>query len=304
MNTPTHLKQQKRINTMSLSNPTVLRDIIERYGFEFTKSLGQNFLIDNNIVESLARLSGADKDTAVLEVGPGIGTMTVQLAEMCGELTAVEIDKTLIPILSETLAPYPHARVINEDIMKADINAICDSFTKKRIVACANLPYYITTPVIALLLESCRFESLSIMIQKEVGDRLASKPGKGEYGAFTVFVNTYAEVDLAFKIPASCFMPRPNVDSVALKLNMRKDPLVPADKRDFFFKVVKAAFAQRRKTLVNSLSSTFGNRIPKADITQIITECGFNEKIRGEVLGIPEFYALSEKISYYIENNA
>ncbi len=288
---------------MSLSNPSVLRDIIDRYGFEFTKSLGQNFLIDNNVVENLVMLTGADKDTSVLEVGPGIGTMTVRLAEICGELTAVEIDKSLIPILSETLSPYPNARIINGDIMKTDINAICDSFTKKRIVACANLPYYITTPVIALLLESCRFDMLSIMIQKEVGDRLASKPGKSEYGAFTVFVNTYAEVELAFKIPSSCFMPKPKVDSVALKLNMRKDPLVPADKREFFFKVVKAAFAQRRKTLVNSLAASFGDKIPKSDISQMIVECGFNEKIRGEVLDIPEFYALSEKIFDYLENN-
>lgn len=281
---------------MLLTNPTVVNDIMTRYGFRFTKSLGQNFLIDSNMVKSLSDLSGADSDTAIFEVGPGIGTLTESLASRCGEIACVEIDRKLIPILNETLSRFDNIRIINDDILKTDIHDICDLFTCKRTIACANLPYYITTPTITVLLKSDRFDSVTVVIQKEAGDRLCAKPGSPDYNAFVVFINTYAEFTQSFKLPAACFMPKPNVDSVAIRFDVYKNPLVPPEKREFYFRVVRAAFTQRRKTLVNTLSTSLDTPLSKAELTQAVVECGFDEFIRGEVLEVADFYALSEKI--------
>ena len=245
-------------NIKHLYNPTNTLEIIKKYGFGFQKRFGQNFLIDGNVVEKIVREAGITKDDFVLEIGPGIGTMTQILCENAREVAAVEIDKNLIPILAETLAPYDNVTVINEDILKVDVRKLAEEKNGGHpIKVVANLPYYITTPIIMGLFEShVPLESITIMVQKEVAQRMQVGPGTKDYGALSLAVQFYADAQIVLKVPASCFMPRPNVDSAVIKLVRHEDAPVKVKDEQFMFRVIRAAFNQRRKTLANSLANS------------------------------------------------
>ncbi len=283
---------------MELCNPTVVRDLLTRHGFNFSKALGQNFLIDANIVRNIALSSSADRDTGVVEVGPGFGVLTQELANVAGHVVTVELDRKLLPVLDETLAEFDNITVFNSDIMKVNFDELFTSqfprqFDKYRV--CANLPYYITTPVLAMLIESGKFESITVMIQKEVAYRLCAKAGTADYGAFSVFTQFYTEPTINFTVSASCFMPRPKVDSAVVTLNLKKELPLDESMRKIYFRVVKGAFAQRRKTLLNSLGSTIN--LPKEVLSECITAAGFDPRIRGEVLSVEDFMTLTKEIA-------
>lgn len=241
--------------------------------------------------------SGVDETCGVLEVGPGIGPLTQQLCRYAKKVVAVEVDRTLQPILAETMAGNENLEIIFGDILKTDISALVqEEFAGLRPMACANLPYYITTPVLAALLESRAFEAVTVMVQKEVAQRICSPAGKGDYGAFSVFCQYYAEPELLFDVPASCFIPQPKVTSAVLKLTMRKEPVCEIKSETMFFKVVRAAFAQRRKTLLNALSSGL-SQFDKPALAAVIEDCGFAPTVRGETLDIPGFAAIANALT-------
>ena len=279
-----------------LSNPQVTIETIKKYEFAFQKKFGQNFLIDAHVINKIISAADITKDDCVLEIGPGIGTMTQYLAESAGQVVAVEIDKNLLPILDETLAEYDNVTIINDDILKVDINKIVEERNGGRpIKVVANLPYYITTPIIMGLFEKhVPLLSVTVMVQKEVAQRICSPAGKGDYGAFSVFCQYYAEPELLFDVPASCFIPQPKVTSAVVCLRTRP---APADIRDevLFFRTVRASFAQRRKTLVNGLASGFP-QLTKAELTDVLAACGLPANVRGETLGLEGFAALSNAI--------
>ena len=278
---------------MELTNPRELRALLERHGFRFSKGLGQNFLIDASVPRRIAEGSGAAQEHWVLEIGPGAGCLTVQLASRAGRVTAVEKDARLAPVLAETIGDFDNVNVVTADFLKLDLAELAGEYSGGLApVVCANLPYNITGPAIAKLLESRIFQSLTIMIQREVGQRLCASPGTSEYGAFTVFVGWYAQVETLFDVSPSCFMPPPKVTSRVIRLNTRNDPPQDVPSEEQFFKVVRSAFAQRRKTLLNALAAGFGD-IPKKDIAAAIAQAGLPEKVRGEELGIPEFAHLT-----------
>ena len=263
----------------------------------FKKQFGQNFLISESVPRRIAESGCAE---GVLEVGPGIGTLTRELCQNAKKVVAVEIDTTLLPILEKTLADFDNVTVISGDIMKTDINAIVkEQFADcNEIAVCANLPYYITSPVLMKLLESrIPFKSITVMVQKEVATRLTAPAGHETYGALTAAVSYYAAVKKLFDVPAGCFMPKPKVDSAVVKLTLYKEPPVNCQE-DTLFKVIKGAFAQRRKTLVNSLSTVIGH-IPKSALAAIITSCGFAEGVRGETLDIAAFAKIANAIDAY-----
>ena len=265
----------------------------------FKKQFGQNFLISESVPRRIAESGCAE---GVLEVGPGIGTLTRELCQNAKKVVAVEIDTTLLPILEKTLADFDNVTVISGDIMKTDINAIVkEQFADcNEIAVCANLPYYITSPVLMKLLESrIPFKSITVMVQKEVATRLAAPAGHETYGALTAAVSYYAAVKKLFDVPAGCFMPKPKVDSAVVKLTLYQEPPVDCNE-ETLFKVIKGAFAQRRKTLVNSLSTVIGH-IPKSALAEIITSCGFAEGVRGEVLDIHAFAKIANAINAYEE---
>ena len=268
-------------NIKHLYNPTNTLEIIKKYGFGFQKRFGQNFLIDGNVVEKIVREAGITKDDFVLEIGPGIGTMTQILCENAREVAAVEIDKNLIPILAETLAPYDNVTVINEDILKVDVRKLAEEKNDGRpIKVVANLPYYITTPIIMGLFEShVPLESITIMVQKEVAQRMQVGPGTKDYGALSLAVQFYADAQIVLKVPASCFMPRPNVDSAVIKLVRHEDAPVKVKDEQFMFRVIRAAFNQRRKTLANSLANSSelngsGHACTREDVTTALEAMG------------------------------
>lgn len=241
--------------------------------------------------------SGVDETCGVLEVGPGIGPLTQQLCRYAKKVVAVELDRTLQPILAETMAGNENLEIIFGDILKTDIaKLVQEEFSGLRPMACANLPYYITTPVLAALLESRAFEAVTVMVQKEVAQRICSPAGKGDYGAFSVFCQYYAEPELLFDVPASCFIPQPKVTSAVLKLTMRKEPVCEIKSETMFFKVVRAAFAQRRKTLLNALSSGL-SQFDKPALAAVIEDCGFAPTVRGETLDIPGFAAIANALT-------
>lgn len=281
-----------------LSNPTSTREVIDKYGFAFQKKFGQNFLIDGNVVEKIVREAGVTKDDFVLEIGPGIGTMTQLLCENAREVAAVEIDDKLIPILKDTLSAYDNVTVINKDILKVDINKLAlEKNGGRPIKVVANLPYYITTPIIMGLFEShVPVESITIMVQKEVADRMQVGPGTKDYGALSLAVQYYADPEVVMIVPASCFMPRPNVDSAVIRLSRHeKCPVDVADEK-LMFRIIRASFNQRRKTLANGLNNSPEINLSKEDIAQAIVELGVPVNIRGEALTLSDFARLSNII--------
>lgn len=281
---------------MNLCDIREIKALLGRHGFHFSKSMGQNFLIEEWVPRDIAEASGADRDHAVLEIGPGIGPLTQQLCRRAAKVTAVELDKALYPVLAETMGAEDNFTLVPGDIMKLDIPALVDEhFEGLTPLVCANLPYNITTPVLTALVEAKRFEAITVMIQKEVALRIAAKPGTGDYGAFSLFMQYHTEPEVLFDVPPECFLPAPKVTSAVLRCRVRKTPPVsPACGEDFFFRTVRAAFAQRRKTLLNSLSSVFGGQLSKDSIAAIIAECGFEPTVRGERLGLEEFAKLAD----------
>ena len=282
----------------TLGIPSNTIEVLQKYHFNFQKKFGQNFLIDTHVLEKIMNAAQISKDDCVVEVGPGIGTMTQYLAERAGHVVAVEIDKALIPILSDTLSAYDNVEVINEDILKVDLNRLVQEKNGGRpIKVVANLPYYITTPIIMGLFEShVPLQSITIMVQKEVAQRICAPAGKGDYGAFSVFCQYYAEPELLFDVPPSCFIPQPKVTSAVLKLTMRKEPVCEIKSETMFFKVVRAAFAQRRKTLLNALSSGL-SQFDKPALAAVIEDCSFAPTVRGETLDIPGFAAIANALT-------
>jgi len=281
---------------MDLCSPKNIKYIMEKYRISPKKGLGQNFLTNPLVPERTALEASGGGACRVLEIGPGIGCLTVCLGNCFDEVICVEIDADLIPVLNETLSDYENIKVINADIMKADINGILGGDEKKTAV-CANLPYYITTPVIMMLLEcGYPFESLTFLVQKEVADRLCAKPGSGEYGAVTAAVSYYGEAKKLFNVPAGGFTPVPKVDSAVIKISLYEDkPVKPLDEKTLF-KVIKGAFGQRRKTLVNALCAAFCD-FTKEEVREIVTGCGFDENIRGEKLSVADFCAIADAIA-------
>ena len=286
-----------------LGNPTNTKEIIEKYGFAFQKRFGQNFLIDSNVVEKIVREAGVTKDDFVLEIGPGIGTMTQILCENAREVAAVEIDTNLIPILKETLSYYDNVTVINEDILKVDINALAKEKNGGRpIKVVANLPYYITTPIIMGLFESkVPIDSITIMVQKEVADRMQEVPGSKDYGALSLAVQYYAKPEIVLNVPPSCFMPQPGVGSAVIKLTRHTENPVTVKDADYMFKIIRASFNQRRKTLANGLNNSSEIRLSKEQVASAIEELGVSPMIRGEALSLAQFAKLSDIICGYLE---
>ena len=277
---------------MDLCNMNDIKSLLTRHGFHFSKAKGQNFLTQSWVPREIVLDAGIDDTCGVLEVGPGIGPLTQQLCRNAKKVVAVEVDRSLQPVLAETMAGNENLTIIFGDILKTDIKTLVqEEFQSLRPMACANLPYYITTPVLAALLESRAFEAVTVMVQKEVAQRICAPAGKGDYGAFSVFCQYYAEPELLFDVPPSCFIPQPKVTSSVLKLTMRTAPPCEIPDEKLFFRVVKASFAQRRKTLLNALSAGFGE-YSKPQIAAAIEDAGFSPTVRGETLDIPGFAAV------------
>ena len=278
-----------------LGTPSATKEIINKYSFAFQKKFGQNFLIDSNVLESIIRGAEITKDDFVLEIGPGIGTMTQYLCEAARQVVAVEIDKMLIPILEDTLSEYDNVEVINQDVLKVDIKSLADEKNNgKPIKVVANLPYYITTPIIMGLFESgVPIDSITIMVQKEVADRMQTGPGSKDYGALSLAVQYYATAKVILNVSATCFMPRPNVDSAVIKLTRHKEPTVNVADEKLMFKIIRASFNQRRKTLVNGLKNSPELSFSKEQIGKAIEKIGKPETIRGEALTLEEFAELA-----------
>ena len=281
-----------------LTDLSVIRALCEKYDFALSKGFGQNFIINPGIPTKIVDASGVDKRYGVIEIGPGIGALSHELCERAGKVVAVELDKTLLPILEETMARFDNFEVVSADILKTDIPALVkEEFAGLTPIVCANLPYNITTPAITALIESKCFESITVLVQKEVAERLCAAPGTSAYGAFSVFMQYYTEPEYLFAVPRECFEPQPKVTSAVLRAVVRREPPVEVEDEKFFFRVVYAAFALRRKTLVNSLMTAFGSQLTKEQVTQAVTSCGLEANIRGERLGLAEFAALSAAIA-------
>lgn len=281
----------------SLGNPTNTIAVLQKYNFNFQKKFGQNFLIDSNILENIIEAAEITKEDCVLEIGPGIGTMTQYLCENAREVVAVEIDKKLIPILTQdTLAAYDNITIINEDILKVDINKMVQEKNGGRpIKVVANLPYYITTPIIMGLFEShVPLDSITIMVQKEVADRMQVGPGTKDYGALSLAVQYYASPKVMMTVPAGCFMPRPKVDSAVIRLTRYQNPPVKVSDEGFLFDIIRASFNQRRKTLVNGLGNAADLRVTKEKVLEALESMGLPATVRGEALTLEQFAQLSE----------
>ena len=286
-------------NVKHLGNPTNTREIIDKYGFMFQKRFGQNFLIDGNVVEKIVREAGVTKDDFVLEIGPGIGTMTQYLAEAAREVAAVEIDSSLIPILKDTLKEWDNVTVINNDILKTDIKKIANEKNGgKPVKVVANLPYYITTPIIMGLFEkNVPVDSITVMVQKEVADRMQVGPGTKDYGALSLAVQYYAKPEIVANVPPNCFMPRPKVGSAVIKLTRYEKPPVEVQDERLMFRLIRASFNQRRKTLVNGIKNSGDFSLGKEEIENIFEKCGLPLNIRGEALTLEQFAMLANCIS-------
>lgn len=281
-----------------LTDLSYVRALCEKYDFALSKGFGQNFIVNPGLPPKIVDASGVDKRYGVLEIGPGIGALSHELCERAGKVVAVELDKTLLPILDETMARFDNFEVVSADILKTDIPALVrEKFAGLTPIVCANLPYNITTPAITALIESKCFESITVLVQKEVAERLCAVPGTSAYGAFSVFMQYYTEPEYLFAVPRECFEPQPKVTSAVLRAVVRREPPVEVEDEKFFFRVVYAAFALRRKTLVNSLMTAFGSQLTKEQVTQAVTSCGLEVNIRGERLGLSEFAALSAEIA-------
>lgn len=270
--------------------------VLQKYNFNFQKKFGQNFLIDTSVLERIISAAQITKEDCVLEIGPGIGTMTQYLAESAGEVVAVEIDKALIPILEDTLSAYDNVTVINDDILKVDINKIVMEKNGGRpIKVVANLPYYITTPIIMGLFESnVPLKSITIMVQKEVADRMQEGPGTKDYGALSLAVQYYARPEIVANVPPNCFIPRPNVGSAVIRLTRYEEPPVQVEDEAFMFALIRASFNQRRKTLVNGLSNAAELGVNKTQVSNALEQMGLSATVRGETLSLMQFAQLSD----------
>jgi 16S rRNA (adenine1518-N6/adenine1519-N6)-dimethyltransferase len=280
-----------------LSDVYVVKEILSRHGFRFSKSLGQNFIINPELCPRIAEEGGARKGVCALEVGPGIGVLTKELALRADKVLAVEIDSALPPVLAETLAEFDNVTVLNADVMKLNLpETVKENFGEEPFVICANLPYYITSPVLMNLLESgIKAESITVMVQKEAADRITAKPGTKECGAISAAIWYYSEAEKLFDVKKGNFMPAPKVDSAVIRLKIREKPAVETSDEKFFFRVIKAAFCQRRKTLLNSLSA--GLSLTKVEISKALTECGLLQTARAEELSLESFAALSDALN-------
>lgn len=281
---------------MKLYAPSTIRDIKERYGFKLSRSLGQNFLTDKNIIDKIMEATEITEEDLVIEIGPGIGVLTAEAARLAKKVVAIEIDRNLIPILQETLGAFDNVEIINQDVLKTDLNGIIEEAGCRRTRIIGNLPYYITTPIIMALLENhVKADSITIMMQKEVADRIKSRPGSKAYGALSAAVQYYCTVDSVAVVPREVFVPAPKVDSAVLRLNIRREKPVALIDEDMFFRCIKAGFGQRRKTLSNSLMGIGG--VTREEVRAALAACGIDEKRRAETLSLDEFAALANYFS-------
>ena len=280
----------------NLTNILTIKDLLHRHGFTFSKALGQNFLINPSVCPRMAQYCGAGEGVGVIEVGPGFGVLTHELCQLADKVVSIELDKRLMPVLAETMAEHENFKVINEDILKIDLHKLIeDEFQGMRVVVCANLPYYITSPVIMKLLEDkLPIEAITVMVQKEAAQRLCAKVGTRDSSAITVAVNYYSEPNLLFHVSAGSFMPAPKVDSAVIRLDIGGKPRVETKDEKMFFKVVKAAFAQRRKTVVNSISSSLS--IEKAKVEEALANSGVSKTARAEQLTLEDFANISDNL--------
>ena len=289
----------------TLGNPQNTIEILQKYNFTFQKKFGQNFLIDTHVLDKIIRAAEITREDMVLEIGPGIGTMTQYLAEAAGKVVAVEIDKNLIPILSDTLSAYENVTIINEDVLKLDIQKLANEENQGRpIKVVANLPYYITTPIIMGLFENhVPVESITVMVQKEVADRMQTGPGNKDYGALSLAVQYYAEPYIVANVPPNCFMPRPKVWSAVIRLTCHEQPPMEVKDERLMFDIIRASFNQRRKTLANGLNNSDKLSFSKEEITEAIESLGKGSSVRGEALTLEEFAELSNYLWKYSHND-
>lgn len=281
---------------MNLCDREVLCALLGRHGFHFSKSLGQNFLTDPAIPAEIAAASQAGRDCGVLEIGPGVGCLTAELAERAGKVVSIELDQKLLPLLAETMAPYPNVEIVPGDALKLDLAALAaEKFRGLRPLVCANLPYNITTPVLTKLVETPCFESITVLLQKEVAQRLAARQGSPDGGAFTLWLQYFMETELLCEVPAAKFLPAPKVDSAVLRCVRRERPAVAVEDEAFFFRVVRGAFLLRRKTLANSLAAALPERGREA-VQAAIERCGLPPSVRGEALTLEDFARLAAEL--------
>lgn len=281
----------------TLGNRSSTSEIIHKYQFGFQKKFGQNFLVDNSILDKIIEAAELTEEDCVLEIGPGIGTLTQRLAEEAREVVAVEIDKNLIPILGETLAGYDNVTVLNEDILKVDIHKIVEEHGGKPVKVVANLPYYITTPIIMALFEKhIPMRSVTVMVQKEVADRMRVGPGTKDYGALSLAVQYYAKPEIVTKVPAACFMPKPNVDSTVIRLTKYEKPPVQVEDEAWMFSIIRASFNQRRKTLANGLANAGNIGLNRRQVEEVLEQMGLSITVRGEALTLEQFAELSNRL--------
>ncbi len=287
----------------NLTNILTIKDLLSRHGFNFSKALGQNFLINPSVCPRMAEYCGAQKGVGVIEIGPGFGVLTHELCKLADKVISIELDKRLVPVLAETMAEHDNFKLINEDVLKVDLHKLIEEeFKGMRVVVCANLPYYITSPVIMKLLEDkLEIESITVMVQKEAAQRLCAKVGTRDSSAITVAVNYYSEPSLLFHVSSGSFMPAPKVDSAVIRLDISDKPRVECKCEKAFFKVVKGAFAQRRKTVVNSISSSLG--LLKAEVESALTDNGISKTARAEQLTLLDFAKIADSIYERREDN-
>ncbi|GIO09814.1 ribosomal RNA small subunit methyltransferase A [Brevibacillus reuszeri] len=281
-----------------IATPTRTKEILEKYEFSFKKSLGQNFLVDTNILHNIVSAADLTKAKGAIEIGPGIGALTEQLGRVAGKVMAIEIDQRLLPILEDTLSPYENIEVVHGDVLELDLKSLIEEKMTgmDKLSVVANLPYYVTTPILMKLLEErLPLENIVVMIQKEVAERIAAKPGTKDYGSLSVAAQFYAETEVAMIVPASVFVPRPNVDSAVIRLKVRDRPPVEVDDQDVFFRVVRSSFAQRRKTLLNNLMNGLFLKTQKDEVIQMLADIGIDPIRRGETLSIEEFSRLANE---------
>ena len=281
---------------MNLTDYNEIQELLRRSGFRFSKSMGQNFLTASWVPEQIADSAGLDRDTAVLEIGPGVGCLTEQLAKRAGKVLAVELDRSLAPVLSETLAPYENIEVLFGDILKQDIPAMVrEHLGGMRAVVCANLPYNVTSPLLTALIRADCFETITVMIQREVARRICAAANTPDYGAFGLFVQWHCDTELLFDVPPHCFHPQPKVTSSVIRLTKRSEKPFAVSNEEMLFKIIRAAFNQRRKTLPNALSAGLG--LERAEIETALEKCGIDSKIRGEALDMAAFVKIADELS-------
>ena len=286
---------------MDLTNIRDIKALLARHGFHFSKSMGQNFLIESWVPHDIAHSAGVDEGCGVLEIGPGIGPLTVELSRLAGKVVSVELDRSLLPILAETVGERENVEIVPGDAMKLDLaQLVAEKFQGLTPTACANLPYNITTPVITRLLECGCFQRITVMIQREVAKRICAAPGTSDFGAFSLFCQYHARCQYLFEVPPQCFLPAPKVTSAVIHMALRDTPPVDCPP-ERLFPVIRAAFAQRRKTLLNALSAGYGSRCTKDELRAILEQCGFPETVRGEQLGLEEYSRLATALYNHME---